>query len=346
MPRGALSSVSIAMATYNGAAFLEEQLDSLETQTLKPDELVVCDDQSSDSTVDILRRFATRASFPVRIHVNPERLGWRANFMKASGLCSHELIAFCDQDDVWYPDKLATVVAEFDDPSVLLAFHNADLVDAYGNEYGTLLPVDRAPRRIAARSRPTPWSNPLGLTIVFRSTLVRYNDLWVDSKDLAFPGHPAAHDQWFYFLATNLGTVVSLPQRLLGYRQHRGNVVGWTNVPTKKHRANRQEVAADIVRILAMLVPFCVALGKARDFDGPLAPAFAAAHAKNLALVGRLERRLELYAASRLHRRVDALRALLSNHDYAQGQDWGLGRRALVQDLTTGLFGRPTSRAP
>ena len=180
--RDVITPVSIAMATYNGAAFLEEQLESLETQTLKPAELVVCDDRSTDATVEIVRRFADRASFPVHVHVNAERLGWRGNFVKASGLCTGELIAFCDQDDLWYPGKLATVVAAFDDPSVLLVFHNADLLDASGNEYGTLLPVEHQRTIIAARSRPTPWSNPLGLTMTFRSELVQYNDLWIDSQ--------------------------------------------------------------------------------------------------------------------------------------------------------------------
>jgi glycosyltransferase involved in cell wall biosynthesis len=88
---------------------------------------VVTDDGSSDETLAILAEFATIAPFPVRIHRNTVRLGYRANFMQAAGLCSGSLISFCDQDDVWRRDNLEQVVAGFDDPDVLLVFHNASL---------------------------------------------------------------------------------------------------------------------------------------------------------------------------------------------------------------------------
>ena len=98
--------ISIAMATYNGSKYLREQLDSLAAQTLPPCELVVTDDGSTDDTLGILDRFRRRAPFPVHLHRNEQRLGYRDNFLKAAQLCSGELIAFCDQDDVWMPDKL------------------------------------------------------------------------------------------------------------------------------------------------------------------------------------------------------------------------------------------------
>ena len=101
--------ISVAMATYNGERFLEEQLRSLGEQTTLPDELVVCDDTSTDRTPQILAQFAKRASFPVKLFTNDQRLGWRKNFLKAARLCTSEYIAFCDQDDVWLKEKLAVV---------------------------------------------------------------------------------------------------------------------------------------------------------------------------------------------------------------------------------------------
>src|SRR5690349_6672659 len=71
--------VSIAMATYNGARYIGEQLDDLARQTQPPAELVVSDDSSSDGTLAIVERFASKAPFPVRIHSNPRRLGYREN---------------------------------------------------------------------------------------------------------------------------------------------------------------------------------------------------------------------------------------------------------------------------
>jgi glycosyltransferase involved in cell wall biosynthesis len=99
-------SVSVALCTYNGARFLDEQLASLAAQTWRPLELVVCDDRSTDSTLAILAKFASTASFPVRIVQNGAWLGYKSNFKKAACLCQGELITFCDQDDIWLPTKL------------------------------------------------------------------------------------------------------------------------------------------------------------------------------------------------------------------------------------------------
>ena len=89
------------MATFNGDTYLSPQLQSLARQTLLPHELVVCDDGSTDRTLEIVRAFAADAPFPVRVHRNDEHLGFADNFLKAAVLCGGELIAFCDQDDVW-----------------------------------------------------------------------------------------------------------------------------------------------------------------------------------------------------------------------------------------------------
>jgi glycosyltransferase involved in cell wall biosynthesis len=99
------------MATYNGARFIGEQLDSLARQTHPPAELVVSDDASADETLDIVRRFAERAPFPVRIHRNGERIRWTENHHRAAALSSGDWIAYCDQDDVWRADKLERVSA-------------------------------------------------------------------------------------------------------------------------------------------------------------------------------------------------------------------------------------------
>ena len=100
-------TISVALCTYNGERFLEEQLASLEAQERRPDELVVCDDRSTDNTVSLLESFARTASFPVRIHINPINLGSTVNFDRAMRLCAGSLIAFCDQDDIWSPVHLS-----------------------------------------------------------------------------------------------------------------------------------------------------------------------------------------------------------------------------------------------
>src|SRR5690349_17434303 len=118
--------ISIALCTYNGGPFLAEQLASYVQQTRLPDELVVCDDCSSDNTMAILRDFAARAPFAVRLHQNAANLRSTRNFEQAIRLCTGDVIALSDQDDVWLPEKLErmerTLAA---DPEISLVFSDA-----------------------------------------------------------------------------------------------------------------------------------------------------------------------------------------------------------------------------
>lgn len=96
---GAALRISVALCTHNGSAYLTEQLASIAAQTRLPDELVVCDDRSSDDTPRLLADFAARAPFPVQVVVNSENLGSTAKFAKAISLCQGDFIALSDQAD-------------------------------------------------------------------------------------------------------------------------------------------------------------------------------------------------------------------------------------------------------
>lgn len=122
--------VSVAVATYNGENFIEEQLVSIGEQGYQPSEIVICDDGSSDDTLFICEKFSRKSSFPCLIFRNEKRLGFADNFLRAASLCSGDLIAFCDQDDVWTKDKLARCVAWFQRSSeIMLVSHNAWVVE-------------------------------------------------------------------------------------------------------------------------------------------------------------------------------------------------------------------------
>jgi hypothetical protein len=123
-------SISVAMCTYNGATFIRQQLDSIAAQTRLPDELVICDDGSSDSTPQIVENFASAVTFPVRWVRNSENLGSTKNFERAMSLCTGDLIALSDQDDIWMPEKLACQAGMFEcDPVLGGVFSDAELVD-------------------------------------------------------------------------------------------------------------------------------------------------------------------------------------------------------------------------
>src|ERR1700733_215732 len=119
--------ISVAMGTYNGGARLSRQLSSLAGQTRLPDELVVFDDASSDATPRILHDFGEAAPFPVRIHVQNENVGSTENFEAAIRLAEGDIIATCDQDDVWYPEKLRAIEEAFE------SIHGADMVFSDGD---------------------------------------------------------------------------------------------------------------------------------------------------------------------------------------------------------------------
>ncbi len=220
-----MNSISIAMCTFNGERFLDEQLNSLRNQSLLPAELVICDDGSSDRTEEIVKLFARSAPFAVRWVRNETQLGYRRNFIKAAGLCSSDLTAFCDQDDIWHADKLYRTSLPFDDAEVMMTYHSAGLIDAEGNYIGEY--NDRAP--LINPIQPPyfdPWLFGLGFTLTFRKTLGVANYLWPISKDYYGAEKPLAHDQWYFFIATALGRVVYIDEPLADYRQHDRNLFG------------------------------------------------------------------------------------------------------------------------
>lgn len=114
--------ISVAVTTYNGERFLSEQLDSLYSQTLLPDEIIVVDDCSTDGTIDILETYHKRHG--LIYFQNDKNLGINKNFEEAILKCTGDYIALCDQDDVWWPDKIKKSynklkVIEKDQPSVV-----------------------------------------------------------------------------------------------------------------------------------------------------------------------------------------------------------------------------------
>lgn len=103
------------MATYNGAAYLEEQLESFLAQTRQPDELIVSDDCSIDNTEDIIFEFARTAPFKVKFYRTEKNLGYSANFNAALLKTTGDLVFLSDQDDVWLPHKIEKICSFFNE---------------------------------------------------------------------------------------------------------------------------------------------------------------------------------------------------------------------------------------
>jgi glycosyltransferase involved in cell wall biosynthesis len=122
--------ISIALATYNGSKYLKEQLDSFALQTRLPDEVVVCDDFSSDETVNILECYAISAPFEMKIVANEKNIGYTRNFEKALSLCTGDLIFLSDQDDVWNKNKISKILElKYANPHIEVFINDAIYVD-------------------------------------------------------------------------------------------------------------------------------------------------------------------------------------------------------------------------
>lgn len=124
---------SVALCTYNGENYIRKQIDSILNQTVKVDEIVVCDDGSTDETLSIIESFRENTSVDIRIHRNETNLGVCANFQKAVDLCNGDIIFLSDQDDVWHGDKVETVVGYFNlHHQKQVVFTDGQLIDGSG----------------------------------------------------------------------------------------------------------------------------------------------------------------------------------------------------------------------
>lgn len=226
--------ISVAMATYNGEMFLQEQIDSLVAQTLQPSELVVSDDGSSDATLEIVRAFQQRAPFDVRILDKSERLGFADNFLHAAAACRYELVAFCDQDDVWLPTKLETGYRRIDRDDSLLALHPLTMTDVH------LTPISLWTQEISGDwlAEPlelNPYATGWGNTMLFRRELATLIARERRPRQPEHPERPLSHDTWIYVLAAALGRVSQIGAPLILYRQHSGAAMGAAH-PTRRQR--------------------------------------------------------------------------------------------------------------
>jgi glycosyltransferase involved in cell wall biosynthesis len=328
-------TISIAMTTCNGARFVEEQLKSLARQTLLPSELVVCDDRSSDATLDIVRAFAMHAPFPIRVESNPERLGFKANFLKAANLCQSDLIAFSDQDDIWLPHKLEVCVRAFEDQDTLLVYHNATVVTESLDPIGDLTSLQAPPRALNPPLSIDPWLFPLGFSMMFRRSLLRFTGLWPRSVYYHEPDTTDTHDLWFFFLASCLGDIRYISEPLVLYRQHQSNVNGWASPINglKWKSLMSSNATASLLRERAAEARASLMESMQPELDEEQRHRAKAAAVKYRELAAIYGWRRQIHESDSFVDRLSALSGLVNAHGYRRTDQWGLGPKALMKDL-------------
>ncbi|MGI8787490.1 MAG: glycosyltransferase family 2 protein [Pyrinomonadaceae bacterium] len=223
-----MNKVSIALCTYNGEKFLREQLESFTRQIHLPDELIICDDGSSDATAEIAEEFAQTAPLSVAVHVNETNLGSTKNFEKAIALCTGDYVFLSDQDDVWLPEKTGRFLAEFEkSEKVGMVFADAELVGEnleplkHNLWEFSFTPDERRQAKNGRMFEVLLRKNVVtGATMAFRAEFQEmFSPIPIDVPN-------TIHDAWIALVIAANAEVRLLEKPLILYRQHAGQQLG------------------------------------------------------------------------------------------------------------------------
>lgn len=329
--------VSVALATYNGSKYIEEQLRSISDQTRLPDEVVVSDDGSTDDTIAIITRFAETAPFKIKVLPKHKRLGFSDNFFNAASACSNDLIAFCDQDDVWCPEKLERGVAAFIDNNVLMSMHTLTKTDSLLAAIG-LHRQGITKNAIIPPLEIDPFGTGWGNSMVFRRNLL---DVYPVKERPKQPSgdRPLSHDTWIYTLAAALGAVAHIDTPLLFYRQHDLNTMGVKKSPfTEKlsgaltASVGRYREVTEFYRSMQKI------LEKIAERAGPFSKSALRAERVYWARMTRAQDRLNLYDGVTFGERASAYRRL---HFTSSGRKQNFAEKSVLsmtKDFLVGIM--------
>ena len=245
-------TISIAMCTFNGADYLAEQLDSIAKQTRLPDELVVCDDGSTDSTLQILNEFKKNISFTVKICCNEIRLGTTKNFEKAITLCKGEIIALSDQDDVWLPNKIEKLEHIFkSNHNIGYIFSDAIVVDEKLSPLGYTIWKSILFTKYQRRLFKDGYQLEVllkhnvatGATMAFRANI----RAWI----LPISGQ-WVHDAWIALLSSAIGIKGDfIEEPLSKYRQHHQQSIGGRKLNLHEQFQKAYKTKSEFYKIMA-----------------------------------------------------------------------------------------------
>ena len=210
----------MAIATFNGGKFLREQIQSILDQEVKPEEIIVCDDRSTDDTAEILESFQKLGL--VKYFVNDQNLGVTANFKKAASLVNPQnYLALSDQDDVWLPNKLKSLIDELEkidegkEPTIV--YSDMIVMDSEKNIINTSVWNELSSDTYHRCFETLLFGNFVhGCTVLMNQVMRR---LFVETPD-----HALSHDYWLALIAYSFGRVSAVKKPLVLYRKHGNNV--------------------------------------------------------------------------------------------------------------------------
>ncbi|CAI6087587.1 glycosyltransferase family 2 protein [Cohnella sp. JJ-181] len=213
------SKIDILMATYNGADFLREQIESVLNQSYSHFSLLISDDCSTDNTREILNEYSRRDP-RITLFFQSRNLGVIKNFEFLLSRCQSKYFMLCDQDDIWLERKIEKSLEKIQNVKGILVYSDLKLVDKNANEihpsfwgFMGLIPVSGSP-----------WKTLLVQNIITGCTILASSEIIKDI--LPFPSEAKMHDSWIALIASLRGGVHFINEPLVNYRQHERNLVG------------------------------------------------------------------------------------------------------------------------
>lgn len=217
--------VSVAMATYNGEKYIEQQIDSILMQLGSDDELIISDDHSSDGTIAIIDRYIKNDP-RVKLFMNEES-GVTSNFENAIKRTQNDIIFLSDQDDVWKPEKVSTIKGYYEkNPKVQMIMSDITVVD---NQLNTTIDSFYEFRGSRAGVLKNIVKNSyIGCAMSFRNQL--------KTKILPIPRNVPMHDMWIGLVADMNKSALLIPENLIYYRRHDATVTSVENTSSLKEK--------------------------------------------------------------------------------------------------------------
>ncbi len=231
MNNESLPPVSIVMATYNGAKFLKEQMESLLHQTYSNIEIIIVDDGSTDNTREMLTQYAAQHK-NIQLYFNDQHLGYVKNFEKGCGLANGNYISFSDQDDVWALNKTELLMEALDDSAII--YCDDELVD---KSLHSLSKKHSDLKRLASFNNCLCFATDNcvgGHAMIIKKEILKF----------AYPfPEEMPYDLWCAFIATFHGGIKYLDKPLVKWRQHTNNITGLEKKKKEKTVETRKRLA-------------------------------------------------------------------------------------------------------
>lgn len=209
---GNFNNVSICIAVYNGESFLQEQLESVLSQLLVGDEVIVVNDASNDRSLLILQNINSPL---IKVYTNSQNLGVIKSFERALNMATNDIIFLCDQDDIWLKGKRLAFVSAFENhPKATIVISDAKVINANGQI--TASSFMNARQGFKSGFFSTIFKNRyLGCAMAIRRSVLK--------SALPIPNYVPMHDMWIGLIGNLTGKVVYISEPFLLYRRHDKN---------------------------------------------------------------------------------------------------------------------------